>query len=563
MTSRGNTDPDQFACDTNPVVTLLDDPRSRLPEGQSQMGDVGASLYNECFSPPISESQPHGHTANEFKTRTVPMLPPKPQQEALIDIYFHRLHPFLPLLDEEETRSQFATNTLPAALLQSICLTASKDPRAAPFLSLNPTPTLLTLETFARLLHADITRNMPKQHERRILTIQILALLSLHAWGPHGCDEASLALSQAVHHAHTLGLHLAPRAGRKPTPTPPPRTGTLFWCLWSLDRWNAAVNGRPLLIHDYDMDQEVRDVLSLPIPIFAPAFRIWLRIAEHLGRVIRSYRPVRTRTTSCSCSDNCEQGPELCTFEELVSQSDGWATDPELLEQLELYHHAVILLSTHSQGLQGRSRSRSTQIRQSQALHSVAALVRRHRPRPRHSQIPPIALSAYAIALAFSVTYSHLKEARLPSARALALEQLDLFHGALRAAAKTWWLAAVMAHLGRNALERLERVAPVDGGGGGGGGGGALDPENQAPEYHHDLGHAGNAGGDTLLPSGSTGYFQSESLEVQTPEISALLEGCSALSETEYGAYFDSFLQNFPDPGFALPGFFLGESVVG
>ncbi|PYI18232.1 hypothetical protein BO99DRAFT_433852 [Aspergillus violaceofuscus CBS 115571] len=542
-TSRGNTDPEQFACDTNPVVTLLDDPKSRLPEGQSQRGDVGASLHHECLSPPISEPQPHGHTANESIAHTVPVLPPEPQQQALIDIYFHRLHPILPLLDEEETRSQFATNTLPLPLLQAICLTASKDPRAAPFLSLNPDPALLPLETFARLLHTDIIRNMPSPQERRILTIQTLALLSLHAWGPHGCDEASLALSQAVHHAHTLGLHLAPRPGRK-TPSASSPSRTLFWCLWSLDRWNAAVNGRPLLIHDYDMDQEVRDVLALPSPTFSPAFRIWLRIAEHLGWVIRSYRPVRTTY------DSRAQDLGLCTFEDLVNDSDGWAIDAEILETLELYHHAVILLSTHSQGLQGRSRPRAAQIRQSQALHSVAALIRRHQrqhPHPHPHPTPPLALAAYTIALAFSVTYSHLKEARLPSARALALEQLDLFHRALRGWARTWWLAAVMAHLGRNALEgvhpqrreqELGRVGLAgDGDGGGGDGCEAAIPlsvENQAlapREIHID-----NPDGVTLLPSHSAGDLQGEGLEAQTAEIASLLEGCSALSSSEYGA---------------------------
>ncbi|PYH86132.1 hypothetical protein BO82DRAFT_397879 [Aspergillus uvarum CBS 121591] len=204
-------------------------------------------------------------------------------------------------------------------------------------------------------------------------------------------------------------------------------------------------------------------------------------------------------------------------------------------EALELYHHAVILLSTHSQGLQGRSRSRATQIRQSQALHSVAALIRRHRhPHPT----PPLALSAYTIALAFSVTYSHLKEARSPSARALALEHVDLFHPAARAGAG---------------------FPSCDGGGGEAVVARSSEYQALAPsEFHHD----GNPDEATLLPSRFTGNLQGEGLEGQTSKIASLLEGCSALSSSEYGAYFDSFLENFSDSGFPLPGFFLGEPAV-
>lgn len=327
--AKQNSDPDSFGCDTNPVVTLVDDPESRLPKGQAQRGDVGASLHNMYFSSRSKEPQQPLLSAGRHLLGPADdacLLPPKPTQEILIDLYFRRIHPLLPLLDEDETRSQFTDGTLLLPLLQSICLVASKDRSAAPFLCLSTDSTVLPLERFSGLFYADIMKNMPKKEERRILRIQILALLSLHGWDPSGCEDSSLNLSQAVHHSHTLGLHLA-RSGKASG-----SLRALFWCLWSLDRWNAAINGRPLMIHDYDMDQEVTDVL----PLFQPSFRIWLHLAHQLGLVIRSYRPVM--------DGNCEQDLELSTFEEIVDDSSGWATSTEILRKLLIPHRYEVIV---------------------------------------------------------------------------------------------------------------------------------------------------------------------------------------------------------------------------
>lgn len=311
-----NSDPGPFACDTNPVVTLLDDSESRLPKGQLRRGNVGASLRPNVYF--HSQSASTGDSL-PGSAGDISLLPPKNTQEVLLNLYFRRIHPLLPLLDEDETRSQFTNGTLSLPLLQSICLVASKDRCAAPALCLGTDTTVLPLERFTGLIYADITKNMPRKEEKRILTIQILVLISLHGWDPNGCEDSSLNLLQAVHHCHTLGLHLS-MPGKIPE-----SSRRLFWCLWSLDRWNAAINGRPLMIHDYDMDQEVTAVL----PLFRPSFRIWLRLAHQLGQVIGTYRPVIDR--------NREQDIELLTFEEIVEDSDGWTTRTEILSESMSY----------------------------------------------------------------------------------------------------------------------------------------------------------------------------------------------------------------------------------
>lgn len=373
-----------------------------------------------------------------------------------MEIFFSRIHPLLPLVDEDDTRHQFKNGNLPLPLLQSICLVAAKDRNAASLLFLGSDPTLLHIEKFGQRLYKDILQNMPCRRDgNRVLIIRILGLLSLHEWGPSGPEDSSLTLAQAVHHAQSIGLHL-----RGPDSESSLKAKSLFWCLWILDKWNSVVDGRPVLIHDYDHGQKVTDVL----PLFKPPFRIWLLIADQLGRVIGTYRP--------RLEGARDQFPDLALFEEFVEISQGWDTDPQLLgeyifdafllipianrgqaDSLELYHHATIILGTYSTELQGRQPSRISSLHQSQAILALAAICRRKDIK----DLCPIPVSAYTLSLAFSITYRQLQRAKLPSHRLLAREHLLIFHQSLKSLCGTWWQAAVMVRLGKYALESIQR----------------------------------------------------------------------------------------------------------
>lgn len=297
----------RFVCDSNPVAAFLDDPQSRLRKGQGRRGDIGTWVYDDRVTS-VSDGQ-------QIKFPVLALLPPKQSQVKLVDIYFHRIHPVLPLVDENDTLSKFTNGTLSIPLLQSICLVASKDRRAAPLLYLGLGRALLPLEKFSHLIYKDILENIPRREERqRITTIQILALLSLHEWGPYGSEDSSSCLARAIHHAQTIGLHL-----RKPDREPGSSLDALFWCLWCLDRWNAAIHGRPVIIHGRDIGQEVADV----VPSFKPPFRISLLLARQLSQVIDCYRPIVDKSF--------DQDIELSTFEEIIGNSSSWDTNPELL----------------------------------------------------------------------------------------------------------------------------------------------------------------------------------------------------------------------------------------
>ncbi|KAJ5124858.1 uncharacterized protein N7515_008683 [Penicillium bovifimosum] len=428
----------RFACDSNPMATLMEQTESRLQRGPSQKGDVGAWLDVEGNT--TNQGEAVGFSSQRASDGHVDTdkLPPNECQEALVDIYFHRIHPILPLLDEDKVRAQQKDGSIPLRLLQVICLVAAKDSNAAVWLCLGSRANQLPLDKFSNILYSDVMQSISRRSEKKVLAIQILALLSLHEWGPTGAEDCSLNLAQAIHDAQTIGLHLR-RRGSSSDALP----ARLFWCLWSLDRWNAAMNGRPLMIHDDDLGQGVDDVVSG----FQSPFRVWLRIADKLGEVIHFYRPMMRRV------DHSEV--DLPCFEELVEQCDALDMAPEFLVSLEFLYHSVIILSTHSSGLQGRSRPRTSKIRQNDSILTIVSLSRNQ----DIGDYLPVPMIGYTISLAFSITYKQLRNSKLPSARDTAISQLRHLHECLKKLGCTWWSAVVMTRLSQRVLNNIQPTA--------------------------------------------------------------------------------------------------------
>lgn len=117
-----------------------------------------------------------------------------------------------------------------------------------------------------------------------------------------------------------------------------------------------------------------------------------------------------------------------------------------------MFYHGVIILSSHSRGLQGRSRPTVSRIRQSHSIFSIASLCRKQDIR----DLMPVPMAAYVLSLVFSITYRQLREEKLPSAQQTAKDHLHLFHECLTILGSTWWSAAVMACLGNCALNGIQ-----------------------------------------------------------------------------------------------------------
>lgn len=216
----------------------------------------------------------------------VTILPPRVQQEALIDIYFTSIHPILPVLNHAAFTSCYAEATEPRLLLQAICIVASKHDRARPHLILPDDPAPQNPRAFAKKLYDAVVAVIGANLERdRVVLIQVLALLSLYVEASAGAEQSSMHLAQAIHHAHTFALQF----DQVSRPSNNASLRTLFWCLWSLDKLNASINGRPLIMHD--RDNHLESPTSRPEERHT-AFGIWLQLAEALDKVITFYRPM-------------------------------------------------------------------------------------------------------------------------------------------------------------------------------------------------------------------------------------------------------------------------------
>ncbi|RJE27621.1 hypothetical protein PHISCL_00046 [Aspergillus sclerotialis] len=162
-----------------------------------------------------------------------------------------------------------------------------------------------------------------------------------------------------------------------------------------------------------------------------------------------------------------------------------------------------------------------------------------------------------------------MKDARLPSIQFVARENLALFHKGLRSLSDTWWMAAVMTHLGRHALENTriqESQEHLDQPGGSTAQSGAVvgseppiaDLLNSSNAYYTPqqdssaLENPCNSEGNINYPDEN---FQGTGF---SSELDYLL-GRYDLASAEEG-YFDNFFENFLDVN--LPSS-LGEQFLG
>ena len=209
-------------------------------------------------------------------------------------------------------------------LLQAICIVASKHADAAKVLCLRDDSQPLSPRDFSQTLYnAVIVGIEAKLEKNRVVLIQVLALVSLHCEGPDGAEQASMHLAQAIHHAHTFGLQFG-HQWKNQISESQGNMEDVFWCLWSLDKINACMNGRPLLMHD--RDNSLRQLPTDPEKRSSP-FGIWLQISEMLDKVIDYYRP-----GSRSAEETGWEGDDFLGFEEMVGDGEDKLDGPIMSE---------------------------------------------------------------------------------------------------------------------------------------------------------------------------------------------------------------------------------------
>lgn len=262
-----------------------------VTRASSQKGDVGIwfpaattgqpSQFITSRPPPVMDS----FMLPFVREHCLSCLPPDEDYARLKALFLQRVHPIFPVIPEAALNGP-TDNPSSIVLRQLACLAAGSDPQMTPYLRLkNKGPSPLRPSEFSSALSSSVraileTSIIPD----RVVHIQALTMLSLYTQ-PTCAEESDLPAQlggRAIHHIQTLGLHLLRYDG--------PNFGdleNLFCAVWALDRINAAMYGRPCLIHERDIGAD----LDACIKKRQPAFRLLLSVAQWLDKVVELYRP--------------------------------------------------------------------------------------------------------------------------------------------------------------------------------------------------------------------------------------------------------------------------------
>ena len=265
------------------------------PQSPSSLFYGSASLVQKVLVPVLVEE-------------TLSTLPPRAKIDALSKIYFERIHPIFPVIDENGFNDLQTTDPGRILLQQGICLAASKNYVAREHLFLTGLDSPLTCREYGNRLFAamrlSIELGLVTDH---IVLIQALILMSHFADGPDSGDLSSQLCARAVHHVQTIGLHLRWRLRN-----PEDQYGiTLLCCVWALDRMNAAFLGRPVLMHERDIGANLDQCFEQQ----GPYFRLFLHVILLLDKIIELYRPLSANESRIEI--------DFPSFEDLVTRCPG------------------------------------------------------------------------------------------------------------------------------------------------------------------------------------------------------------------------------------------------
>ena len=310
----------QFISDLNPEAGFLErnSSRPRHP-GAKATANVGVWVDRQEWNELIRQRDAtNGAASNGQLQRPAGATPqlPRPssaQISGLVDVYFRKIHPMLPLIDELEFREAYAAGTVPEPYLYAICIVAAKDKDAEPFLRSPDIETPVAPRDFCSNLQSSVKAALAVSGRYdRLTLIRMSALISFHIEGPDGAEDASMFVTQAMHHCQTLGLHLGQQSSLPTRSTRPMKL--LFWTIWTLDRFNAAINGRPIIMADHDIAIEQLEKGEREFP----ALEILLRIAHIMNEVIDLYR--LGNNTNVTGWEEVFHG-----FEEIIDDLNGWS----------------------------------------------------------------------------------------------------------------------------------------------------------------------------------------------------------------------------------------------
>ncbi|TQV92943.1 hypothetical protein V2A60_003735 [Cordyceps javanica] len=443
----------RFVGDLNPEGMFIEATASVSARESSQKGDVGIWL-------PVGSSQ-----SSQFITSRPPpvmdrfllpfvqehclsCLPPEADYAKLKATFLQKIHPIFPVLSLSSLNDS-TSNPANVIQRQLVCLAAGSDPDMTQYLHLqNKGSALLSPQEYSQALSSSVRAILETSLiTDRVAHIQALAMLSFYVQ-PTCAEEADLPAQlggRAIHHIQTLGLHLlrydAPNCDD---------LNNLFCAVWALDRINAAMYGRPCLLHERDIGAD----LEACIRKRPPCFRLFLSVIQWLDQVVELYRPGPSEEAS---GVDKVAYIDLPVLEAMIVNADALKVSSSLIATIETFYHAVIILSCRLPR-PGTAPAACTlpppsaNARRSLAAERIACAV------PRDC-LSPAPFVPYAVSLALSVEYRKMRHSRLPMFRARAMSSFKRNCELLRRYSNHFWNASVVAGLGERVLKEMERAA--------------------------------------------------------------------------------------------------------
>ncbi|KAE9381403.1 hypothetical protein N431DRAFT_440265 [Stipitochalara longipes BDJ] len=370
-------------------------------------------------------------------------IPPPEKVEALSKIYFEKVHPIFPVIDQEAYNNLSPTDPGYVLLQQGICLAASKNFISRPHLILAASSTpLMSCREFGEALSGTMRISIEMGLvSNKIVLIQALALMSQYNDNPVGEDISSQLCGRAVQHVQSLGIHLK---GQQEDHRDRCST-TLLCCIWAIDRMNAAFNGRPVLMHERDLRKDLDQCFDQQ----GPCFRVFLKVIELLDKVIELYRPLPIS------GDQPALNWDFPAFEDVVVRCGGSQVSTSALATIETLYHAVAILSCRSKTWADPERSSMSYIRQSLSTSILSSTVIRE----LRDQLTLFPFVPYAISLSMSIVYREMRHSRLPLHRARSRAQFQILCDGLSELSGIFWSASTTSEMGKKLLKEMDRVA--------------------------------------------------------------------------------------------------------
>ncbi|KNG90510.1 hypothetical protein ANOM_001248, partial [Aspergillus nomiae NRRL 13137] len=442
----------RFVGDLNPEARLLDEATS--PEDTQDMtpGDVGVWIRPQTSS--------KGGTTRDRRPSSVRYVPstigseriylpisdllPEETIKQLSHIYFRTIHPLIPLLNQSEYWELLSRRTIPMPLVHIVCLLAAKDHSASSHLKLlHYDDTVISVRQFCSQVYISICSALSQRTAvNKITLMRIFGLLSLHQEGSDSSEQSSSYMAQATHSAQSLALH---------QPRPSDVDNDLkrtFWCLWMLDRLNAATNSRPCLMADIDI--AIPEIL--PHESGSSAFNVLFRIIKYLNVVIGLYRP-----RAADLGSGLDSG--FPVFEQIMDEMCAWQLPPSTIGTLHIFFHATAILAHRLKTITSLPSPTPSRLRQQL---SAIQVIRYMRDPTRLNALCPLPIVVYATSLALSVSYQQLRYSRLPSDQEDARSDFTTASDILQELRCTWASADAMALLTQRISTALNELPSLD-----------------------------------------------------------------------------------------------------